>query len=94
MTDIIQTTIPPSLCVYMCVCVPVHMCVSRRTSEWSVHLGRLAKGWTVVVLFELNAKILSVCACVYVRVESGCPEAKMSTDHNGQTDRLIDTKEE
>ncbi len=49
-----------------CLCVFVCMCVSRRTSKWSVHLGCLAKGWTIVVLFELNAKILCLCVCVCV----------------------------
>lgn len=79
-----------SIRLYSTICVC--LCVSRRTSKWSVHLGYVAKGWTTVVLFELGANTLCMCVCVCV--ELTCPRAKMSTNHNRQTDRLIDKKKE
>lgn len=79
-----------SFLFYSTLFLRVCACAFRRTSKWSVHLGCVAKGWITVVLFEQRARILCLCVCA----ELGCPQAKMSTDHNRQTDRLIDRQKE
>lgn len=77
-----------TICVCLCACV----CPDGRQSGQFIlaMLPRAGPLWFCLSSVPIRCACVSVCVCV----ELTCPRAKMSTNHNRQTDRLIDKKKE